>query len=772
MSKTSYWAHSKRNSDCGTDSREGWQLLSVHLEAVSHQARALAGTTRPMDGHFSDLASLAGLLHDFGKYTTCFQKMLETGTGRCQHAIHGAMLAYFGADDPVQKPTLQTVASAIAGHHSGLADWVPGLQAKLGEKEYRRDIAEMLVRASADCRELGLLVQGLNAQKDISPGAGKARFDLYVRMLFSCLVDADRLDSAGRKPVQTPLLAPERLNDLLQYLATLQNHAPDGLVKQMRAKVLEDCLHAASVQQNLFSLSVPTGGGKTLAAMAFALRRAALYPDRFQRVIVVIPYLSIIEQNAQVYSNVFGQEALLEHHSGSFVKLKNHDDEHYFPANDQEDEDSYFQKTGLRLDAESWDAPIIVTTSVRFFESLFSNRPGDLRRVHNIARSIVVLDEVQTLPRRLLGPLLGMMKELADDWGTNFVFSTATQPAFEHASKKNDLRWEQGTLTEIVRDPVPLHAALKRAEIRWEVDTPVDWPEVAARIIASPQRLTILNVRDHASQLYEEVLQAATKSGMSTVGIFHLSTRMCAAHRLRTLDQIRARLHANESCHVISTQLIEAGVDVDFPLVLRSLAPLDSIVQAAGRADREGKLTAKLDRPGGEVVVFLPVDNKMPPNEYKEAAGKTEQIVRQALLDGRSVQVDSLQDIREYFEQYYGESGTDLGEALVTLRNQEKFASLAEQFEMISNRTRDVFVPDDEEARLAIAELRDRGELTLNLRRRLQRHVVGLSPSEFQKASGVIEQLPIEGEFWVAVDSAYDKQLGLLFDIAPEKLIL
>jgi len=770
MSQTSYWAHSRPDSEPEQDSGTGWQLLSVHLKAVSLMARKLASATRPLDANFAELAAMAGLLHDFGKYSDCFQKMLQTGKGRCQHAIHGAMLAYFGADVAARKPGLNTVAAAIAGHHAGLADWAD-LPNKLCDLRYRHEVSEILARAFADCYELDGILPGLEGQKEAAPGSGKARFDLVVRMLFSCLVDADRLDSGGRKPLQAALHAEERLDTLLQHLAALQNGSPDGLVKQMRAQVLEDCLHAAAAPQKLFSLSVPTGGGKTLAAMAFALQRAALYPEQFRRVIVVIPYLSIIEQNAQVYSQVFGRDALLEHHSGSFVKLEKSDEDHYSPAND-DDGDKRFQETGQRPETENWDAPLIVTTSVRFFESLFSNRPADLRRVHNIARSIVILDEVQTLPRRLLGPLLGMMKELADDWGTNFVFSTATQPAFERPQNKNDLRWEPGTLTEIVRDPGPLHAALKRAEICWEIERPVGWPELAARMVAVSQCLAIVNVRDHASQLYEEVVRVASEKGFSANGIFHLSTRMCAAHRLRVLDEIRDRLQAGESCRVVSTQLVEAGVDVDFPLVLRALAPLDSIVQAAGRADREGKRTAKLGHPGGEVVVFLPEDHKMPPNEYKEAAGRTVQIVEQARLDGGSVQVDSTAAIAQYFERYYGESGTDLGEKLVELRCHENFATLAEKFEMISNRTRDVFVPDDDEARDAIARLRDRGELTLGLRRTLQRHVVGLSPWEFSKATGVLEQLPAEDEIWIAVDSAYDEQLGLIFEIAPEKFVL
>ena len=777
MPPISYWAHSAPDSQAGSDSRDGWQLLSDHLEAVARMTRDFASAARPHDENLANLAYLSGLLHDFGKYTDCFQQMLQTGRGHCQHSIHGAMLAYFGPEGTLHKPGLNTAMAAIAGHHAGLADW-SDFREKLSELRYRRAVEEILARASADCPELGSIAANLSSQHDVPPGAGKARFDLFERMLFSCLVDADRLNSAGRTLKQEGLRAGEHLDALLKHLYALQKNSPEGLVKQMRARVLNDCLDAASAPQRLFSLSVPTGGGKTLAAMAFALRRAALHPGRFSRVIVVIPYLSIIEQNARVYSGIFGQDALLEHHSGSIQKLVKHDDEHFIPAAGTEDEeDKKFQETGLRLETENWDAPIIVTTSVRFFESLFSNHPSDLRRVHNIARSIVILDEVQTLPRRLLGPLLGMMKELAEDWDTNFVFSTATQPAFmRKPGAKKDLRWEPGTVTEIVRDTASLREALKRVEISWEIEPEqaVSWPAVAERMMAEPQCLAIVNLRDHASQLYEEVLRVAREKGVVVTGIFYLSTRMCAAHRLRVLDQIRERLKAAETCHVVSTQLVEAGVDVDFPLVLRALAPLDSIVQAAGRADREGKLTAALGgKPGGKVVVFLPEDRKLPPNEYKEAAGITETIAKQELEEDRSVQVDSANAIGLYFERYYGEcTDEELGEKLVEHREHERFATLAREFEMISNRTRDVFVPDDEDAQRAMERVRYAGGLTPALRRALQRHIVGLSPSEFQKAAGVLERVPTAtgDEIWVA--TSYDQKLGLIFNPGPSNYVL
>ncbi len=753
-----YWAHSARTPGQDQGCRQGWQTLPAHLEAVARIAGELAGSARPGDDWFRTLTGVAGWLHDYGKYSDAFQRMLARGNGRCQHAIHGAALLCLGAGTSGAIPW---VAAAIAGHHAGIPDFTGdgrSLRARLSDRRYREEAAALKERACNDCGSLGAALE-----TPLPPANTVAEMDLYTRMLFSCLVDADRLDAAGRKPLRQPLSAQLRLDQLTEYVRDLARKASDRLVKQMRAQVLEDCIRAAGSESRLFSLSVPTGGGKTLAAMAFALRRAALYPERFRRVIVVIPYLSIIEQNAEVYAAVFGRDAVLEHHSGSLANLQPAN-ERFVPAEEDNDEEDY-QRSGVRTETENWDAPVIVTTSVRFFETLFSNHPRDLRRVHNIARSIVILDEVQTLPQKLLAPLLDMMRDLALNWDVNFVFSTATQPAFERPAHKHDLRWEPGTVSEIVRDPGPLRAALKRVEIRWEISRPVGWPELAQRMLEGPQCLAVVNVRDHARDLYLEV-----KNRAGADSVFHLSTRMSAAHRLRKLAEIRGRLKAGEPCYVVSTQLVEAGVDLDFPVVLRALAPLDSVIQAAGRADREGRLTAECGRPGGLVVVFLPEDHRTPPNEYARAAGITEGLAKAAIETGTSIQVDSARAMAQYFEQLYGESGVDLGAALVGYRETQCFATLSREFEMISSRTRDVFVPDDEEARKAIQQLSAIGRLTAELRRRLQRHVIGLSPGEFEKARGVLyQQLP---EVWIAVEQGYNEQLGLIFDGDPAALIL
>lgn len=760
-----FWAHSDPSGLPPEAPGAKWQLLSDHLENVGAKARQLAELAAPCDQKFHDLAACCGLLHDFGKYSDDFQQMIRTGKGRCQHSVHGAAIALLGTGQS-PPPMARHVSLAIAGHHAGLPDIQGGgtsLEARV--KKYRAEAAALVARATRDCSQLQSILTAFPPNdKQIED-----RFDLYTRMLFSCLVDADRLDSAGRDILQRPLDPAERLKKLLEHVNEISAGMQDGPVKRSRAEVLRDCLAAADFPERLLSLTVPTGGGKTFAAMACALRRAELKPEAFRRIIVVIPYLSIIEQNAEKYEEVFGRDAVLEHHSGSFDRLIQKDEDHFAPDSGARDEEIY-KAARQHPETENWDSPLIVTTSVRFFESLFSNRPSDLRRVHNIARSIVILDEVQTLPRRLLAPLLAMIHELAERWGCTFIFSTATQPAFQRpAHARADCRWEQGSIRGIIRHPHELRSALKRVEIEWEIDKAVGWADLAGRILPESQSLTVVNLRDHASQLFDAVAAEATHKGIDSASLFHLSTRMCAAHRLNVLERIRRRLADKLPCCVISTQLIEAGVDLDFPIVFRALGPLDAIFQAAGRADREGRLTEELGRPGGRVVVFVPEDPKLPPNEYKEATGKTE-----VLALTLRPQVDSAEAIAAYFERYYGEGG-DLGEELEKLRTEEgrfKFATLAERFEMISSRTRDVFVPYDDAACSAIEELRAGKPLVRELRRRLQRYVVGLYPSEFQKARGVLEQIGNEGEVWVAVERAYSETKGLKFEFSAEELMV
>ena len=754
-----YWAHSDPDKLPPHDPRAKWQPLCEHLENVAALSAQLAQGARPNDEPFRLAAEMAGRLHDFGKYTDCFQNMIRSGKGRCQHSAHGAVIANDTGN--------RDVAFAIAGHHAGIPDRTGGtgtLETRL--KDTRSEAMSLQSRGSSDLPALGPMFQPPAATRKILP----AEFDLHTRMLFSCLVDADRLDSASRAPSLVSLAPEERLSTLLHNIEALSASAPEGAVRQARRQVLNDCLDAASFPERLLSLTVPTGGGKTLSAMAFALKRAALHPDAYRRIIVVIPYLSIIEQNADVYARIFGNDAVLEHHSGSFDRLQPLDDQHFTPSSPERDETGY-TPPALRPATENWDAPLIVTTSVRFFESLFSNRPSDLRRVHNIARSIVILDEVQTLPRRLIAPLLTMIRELSQNWGCTFVFSTATQPAFQKPpdALRIDPRWPAGTVREIIRAPTGLQTVLKRVVIEWNLGRTTPWAEVASRLLEHSSVLCVVNLRDHAGKLFDEVLDQAGPGCEEQ--IFHLSTRMCAAHRLTMLDRIRLRLKRGLRCRVVSTQLIEAGVDLDFPIAFRALGPLDAIFQVAGRADREGLLTAQAGAPAGRLIVFRSEDEKTPPNDYREATGLTLAMAREALLAGDSIQPDSIDRMTRFWNRYFGEADV-LGRPLQARRESAMFATLAREFEMISDRTLDVFVPYDDQARVAIDELRRIGLLTKDLRRRLQRYTVGLQPYERDKARGVLEEIRPDTGIFVAVDRAYDPAKGLKLELSAADTII
>jgi CRISPR-associated endonuclease/helicase Cas3 len=748
-----FWAHS-----------DPIQLLASHLRNVAVVAECLAKSAAPEEAALHTMAHLAGLLHDYGKYTECFQQRIRGAAGRCPHSIHGAIaVRQFGLrpGSPLRHWAMPVV-HAIAAHHGGLRnhadlDLLTRPSNPSPEPKQRREKAMEIWKTALT--DQPAIRTALLAE---APGRAGGTKDLLTRILLSCLVDADRLDSAGRQPTQAPLEATERLNQLMLHLDTLKvaaEHRGGGnaTVLEVRQQVQQLCHDAAQGDARLLSLAVPTGGGKTLAAMRFALESAAAHPDDYRRIIVVIPYLSIIEQNAEVYRKVFGDDAIFEHHSGAVYALKQHG-EQFTPSAESDTDPTLPLK---RLETENWDAPVIVTTSVRFFESLFSNHPSDLRRVHNIARSIIVLDEVQTLPRRLLAPLLDMLRELTEDWGCTVVMATATQPAFEvnaASARKTHERyaWPAGTVTPIIPPAISaeMHTSLRRVQIEWRIDEPTPWSALAAEMLTHPQALCVVNLRKHAAQVYDELL--AQSDEPQHEGIFHLSTRMCAQHRLDVLAVIRERLATGKVCRVVSTQLIEAGVDVDFPIAFRALGPLDAIIQVAGRVDREGRLTAAAGKPAGRLVVFQSEDRGIPPEDYAAATGITESLAMEW-----DIQTDNLEMMQRYFEGYYSVAGDKgLGKALADMRADDKlqFEQLANAFEFINSRTKDVFVSYGEATQLLL-DLKHPDQLKdWRLLRKLQRYSVGLQPSEFEEArrSRTIYEAFPGSDVWVSGEGQYD----------------
>ncbi len=720
--------------------------LADHLVGVA----ALAACRARAFGA-EDWAHLAGLWHDLGKYRPRFQHYIRKVSGfdteahikgeagKAPHSTAGAMFACdrFGAKGRV-------LAYLIAGHHAGLYDWFGGLDARLDSADSRDELNEALAEnPPAAILDHGTFIPDLRA----IPG-GSSGFALWVRMLFSCLVDADFLDTeaymdAGKSAQRGDWPDVQTLLEQFDVFMASKTAAADSTsVNQLRADILRQCRSKASEAPGLFSLTVPTGGGKTLSSMAFALAHAKKYNKR--RIIYVIPYTSIIEQTADIFRGIFG-EAVIEHHS-----------------NAEADPDRENHKS--RLACENWDAPIVVTTNVQFFESLFAAKTSRCRKLHNIVDSVVVLDEAQLLPPEFLQPILDVLNLLTRHYGVTVVLSTATQPALatrEYFDAKSNMRGLEN-VREIMDDPDALYAKLERVKVRLPADwnASVSWDTLSDEIKQHDSVLTIVNRRNDARELW----------GLMPEGTLHLSALMCGEHRSQTIQQIKARLKANIPTRVISTQLVEAGVDVDFPVVYRALAGLDSIAQAAGRCNREGRLVM------GEVVVFVP-PKPAPPGLLR----KGEDACRSVLHHHNGQPLERSLFAR-YFEKLYHACDLDsqgIGE-LLSVDGQTlavNFRTAAEKFKLIQDEDSAPVIVRycgecgrDDSVSVLLKTLKTEGPKRW-LMRKLQRYTVTVHTREVMKllSQGDIEEA-MPGLYVQVSDWLYHPDLGLNPDGLPPKL--
>ena len=709
----------------------------------------------------SDWASVAGLWHDLGKYSDEFQHYIKTVSGydaeahiegkagRVDHSTAGAIHAIrqYGAHG-------RLLAYLIAGHHAGLPDWSV---AETGGKALVIRISEaqshLLDRIPAQTIPQEIISQSKPTTK---PLGGADGLHLWLRMLFSCLVDTDFLDTEAFMDIDKADARKgyRNLSDLLSdfdsYMTKKSAAAEATPVNLIRADILRQCREKAALNPGLYSLTVPTGGGKTLSGMAFALRHAVQYNEKTKdatkhknRIIYVIPYTSIIEQTAGIFRDIFGDN-VVEHHANL----------------DTEKEDAR-----SRLATENWDAPIIVTTNVQFFESLFAARTSRCRKLHNIVNSVVVLDEAQLLPPEFLQPIADVMNKLASHYGVTFVLSTATQPALGSFEPFGNKRFRGlNNVCEIMNDPDALYQQLKRVEVSVPADlqTPRDWQSIADELLQHPSVLCIVSRRDDARELHR--LMTASEQGRDTL---HLSALMCGEHRSRVIADIKARLQRKEPVRVISTQLVEAGVDVDFPVVYRALAGLDSIAQAAGRCNREGKQDGM-----GRVVVFVPP--KLPPAgllriTYQIAIG---------LISGYNGDLLSRDLARKYFEHLYVRSPSLDKHGIHELLTQDahecqiQFRTVAENFRLIDDSAYQTILVrySDNDAWLGMLE-KDGPQRWLM--RKLQRYSVNIPNRLFAQ----LEQQGDVREIWQGIyaqvgDRLYDKTLGVVIDgnIAPDEL--
>ena len=623
-----------------SENTEGrWHPLQEHLQAVARLAADLAKKFQAESWGY-----VAGILHDLGKSQPGFQFYLEDCQNHPEKKIRGPDHSSAGAVLAWQQ-YWEVLACLLAGHHGGLPD-PANLKQRIRDKANDPAVQDVLKHAEKiltlpECPDLPHL---------ISP----TQTELFLRFLFSALVDADYLDTEahfdpGRSRWRYRSIELEALAESFWKEQDKLSGHDQSPVNLVRHEIYQACIAAAELEPGVFRLTVPTGGGKTLSGMAFALKHALKYQKH--RIIVAIPYTSIIDQTAQVYRRIFGDESILEHHSA---------------ITPREDEGHFVQQQWARLAAENWDAPIVVTTTVQLFESLFANRPAACRKLHNLAQSIVILDEVQTLPTGLLSPILEVVQQLVDHYGVTVVLSTATQPSLVDSGSPylNGLRGEK-IRGEIVPNPPRYFQALKRVAY----DCPKEawsWERVAQEMAAEPQCLTVVNTKKDALALLD---------ALNDPEALHLSTLLCMTHRREVMEEIKKRLDPQRPlpCRVVATQVVEAGVDLDFPVVLRAMGPLDRIVQAAGRCNREGRLTQ------GRVIIFQPAEGRVPPGDYR--AGHD---IARAMLNRPGVDLHSPGIYENYFRQLYQAVNTDK-HRINELRQRLDFPEVAARFKLIED---------------------------------------------------------------------------------------
>ena len=701
MTSKTYYAHSAGNLPY-----EHWQTMESHARNVGGMAAGFAAYFGAQE-----IARATGLLHDVGKYSPLFDKRLHGDPKRVDHSTAGAKIAVERWGVRLGK----MMAFCIAGHHAGLANGAgegggrSTLQQRL-DWQFGADIPKLdeVWRQEIDLSET------LPAPS-VKPDAGDhPHFTcaFFIRMLYSCLVDADFLDTEAfyakleqRETVRGGHPDLETLRpvffDFINAFRRRATQAPQATEEQqrnaalnrLRGEILDYAVAQAQQDTGLFSLTVPTGGGKTFTSMAFALEHAKRHNMR--RVIYVIPFTSIIEQNAAEFRKAFGElgeQAVLEHHSTfDDGKLQNE-----------------ATKDKLRLASENWDAPIVVTTAVQFFESLFADRSSRCRKLHNIAGSVIILDEAQMLPLNLLLPIMQAIKELAQNYRCSVVMCTATQPAVQ---AENGFYRGFENVREIAPKPTALFDKLCRTTVQ-HIGTQTD-ANLLAKLAEHPQMLVIVNNRRHARSLYDQAKHLD--------GTFHLTTLMCAKHRSQKLDEIRGRLKNGEPCRVIATSLIEAGVDVDFPLVMRAEAGLDSVAQAAGRCNREGKRSSE----NSFVWIFAPEEQwKAPPELAAQAA------VMRLTADSFSDDLLSTQAVAAYFAELYQLKGGELDNKKILKMHNDTgqsldfpFQTIADKFRMIESHMQPLIIPFDVEAENLISSLHHADHIG-GLLRKLQPYTV------------------------------------------------
>ena len=697
-----------------TDEHPEGQSIEAHLKGTGELAETFAA-------EFGAAANgkLCGLAHDIGKYSDEFQLRLRGGK-KVDHATAGAIECF--------KIKAAFEAVCVIGHHSGLPN--------VGHKDADTTESQTFFGRKLRAEQGGIPDYRKNWNGHIAlpqdyfrPSGRGFATAFYIRMLYSCLVDADYIDTetfmngdAGRGNYE-PLSA--LCDKLTAYISKWNN--PTREIDILRQKILNSCIEKASAPRGIFSLTVPTGGGKTVASMAFALNHAVA--NSMKRIIYVIPYTSIIEQNAKVFRDILGQENVVEHHSQVSHELS-------------EDADELEYRSALAT--ENWDAPVIVTTAVQFFESLYANRSSKCRKLHNIANSVIIFDEAQMIPSNNLRPCVAAIAELVRAYNATAVLCTATQPAIDEMlleySKKE-------SVVELCPDVDGMFEKFRRTSFEKEGRLTTD--ELVSRLESQQQVLCIVNTRKFAQEVYE---------ALPSEGRFHLSTLMCPVHRKQKLDEIRERLKSGKTCRVVSTSLIEAGVDVDFPRVFREMAGLDSILQAAGRCNREGKRSAE-----SSIVTVFESENKV-----NKLIAVNRDAAEETVRDW--TQPNTTSTIERYFKAYRDFLRNDDKSGVMTASEKGisgcglPFEWIAKEFKLIDQNTFAVYIPIGEGKEL-VSRLRE-GERSRGLYRRAGMYSVSVYQNQFDSLinAGAAEPFGEDAAFLTDC-SLYSDEKGLSTDV-------
>ena len=700
--KEKYLAHIS-----GDGKRE--QSLIDHLEGTSRLAGQFAA-----EFGYRDWGECCGLLHDIGKYSEKFQERIRGGAVKVDHATAGARVC------EEQGGFYRIMGYCIAGHHAGLAD-TGGTSDEGTCPSYCGRMKKRLEEYGAYRQEVTLPALHTPFLAMADPGTAGFTMSFFTRMLYSCLVDADYLDTerfmqngeSGREAGESlPVLWDRLQRRIGKWLENRECETING----RRSEILRNCIQMGDQEKGIFS-------GKTLASLAFALRHAVRH--NMKRILYVVPYTSIIEQNAGVFRDVLGEKNVLEHHSG-------------VEYGDTE------ELQAMQLAAENWDKPVVVTTNVQFFESLFSNKSSKCRKLHNLANSVILLDEAQMLPNDYVKPCVAALEELAAHYKSSVVLCTATQPALKNFFTKTK------TMQELCPRRKEQFAFFRRAQI-CKLGM-LSQEELETRLRQERQALCILNTRKETRRLYEALQEE---------GVYHLSTLMYPLHRKRVLEEIRRRLAENRKCLVISTSLVEAGVDLDFQSVYRQLAGIDSMIQAAGRCNREGRRSREECR---TYVFQLEKTGKVP--------GQDQQIEAAKLVMREYEDISSFPAVEGYFEQLYDIRGEGLDKKRILKQCEAvdfAFAQIAKQFKLIEQETKTIFIAKEDEARELLQELRQKGSSRQRMRRAGQ-YSVEVYQNLFERLNGAGMLRPATeewGDEWFVLqeEAGYSEETGLRIDV-------